>query len=105
MKVAGSCFSVSLGFGTSAGFFAVSFGRVTFLGSAGFVSAGFGLTSAGFDSAGFGFTSAGFDSAGFGFTSAGFSSICEDNLVSFASNSAIFASRSFFVGFLAATIQ
>ena len=53
--------------------------------------------SAGFAGAGFvsaGFTSAGLVSAGFG---AGLASNCVDNLVNFASSSAILDSKSFFV--------
>jgi hypothetical protein len=91
LKVVGSCFASSFGFGTSAfsaGFSPNPFGRVAFGFSAGF-GAGFG--SEPFGSVSF-FGSAGFVSAGFGagFGSAGFVSSFVDSCVSLASNSAIF---------------
>jgi hypothetical protein len=92
LKVAGSCFAVSAGFGTSAGFGSEPFGRVGLaFGCAGLVSAGFAWA---------GFTSVGFAGAGFGsagFAGAGLASICVDSFVSLASNSAILVSRSAFV--------
>jgi hypothetical protein len=81
LKVAGSCFAVSAGFGTSAGFGSEPFGRVGLAFSAGLVSAGF---------AGVGFV-------GVGFVGVGLASICVDSFVSLASNSAILVSRSAFV--------
>ena len=82
-NVAGGCDFVSAGFGAS---FGASFG----FGVEPFGSVGFGLAV----SAGFG------ASFGFGTSSdvvAEGGSYCSDNFDSFASNSAIFSSRSFFV--------
>jgi hypothetical protein len=106
-KVAGAdAFSaglaVSAGFGASFGFGVEPFGSVGFglAVSAGFgASFGFGVEP--FGSVGFGLAvSAGFTSAGFG-TSSDFvtegGSNCSDNFDNFASSSAIFTSRSFFV--------
>jgi hypothetical protein len=96
--------SVGFGLAVSAGFtsadFSNPFGKVGFglAVSAGFTSVGFGVEP--FGSVGFGLAvSAGFTSAGFGasvvVTEGGFN--CSDNLDNFASSSAIFSSRSFFV--------
>jgi hypothetical protein len=103
-KVAGAD-AVSAGFGTS---FGASWGfGVEPFGSVGFglaVSAGFGASFGfgvePFGSVGFGLAvSAGFG-ASFGFGTSGVAeggSNCSDNFDNFASNSAIFSSRSFFV--------